>query len=426
MAGRKVVLAAVLLAALPAMGAAAGFGIFESGAKATGMSGAFTATADDPSAMFYNPAGLAFQQGSKVTLGGTLIIPSSDFKGANPFPGSSVTEEQEQNFFFPPGLYFVHSLNDKVTFGVGAFTDFGLATEWKDPATYSGRYISTKGELKSLAIQPTVGFKVNEQLGLGFGLEIRRSNVALHRYAPATNPFTGKAFNAARIDLESDWKTAAGFSLGVLAKPAENWRVGFSYRHSIKSDYEGTGTITFIPTGNPVLDAAIKAKLPPLGDHPVTTSITYPKLVSFGLATTAIDKWTIEFDVNWTQWSTFDTLTLTFVDLKSSQLIPEGYDDAFNYRIGVERKMSDKLALRGGYIFDASPQPDESVGPLLPDSDRHGVNVGVGYNFGNFTIDVANLFLFFEDRTTTTNRDGYFGTYSTFADLLSFALSYKF
>ncbi|MBV9187592.1 MAG: transporter, partial [Acidobacteria bacterium] len=46
----------VSAAMLAVSGAAfgAGFGLFEQGAKATAMGGAFAATADDPSAIFYN------------------------------------------------------------------------------------------------------------------------------------------------------------------------------------------------------------------------------------------------------------------------------------------------------------------------------------------------------------------------------------
>ena len=51
-----VVVALAALAAAPL--SAAGFGIFEQGAKANGMAGAFTAQADDPSALFYGHIGV--------------------------------------------------------------------------------------------------------------------------------------------------------------------------------------------------------------------------------------------------------------------------------------------------------------------------------------------------------------------------------
>ena len=57
---------ATLFVSIAARGA--GFGIGEEGAAATGMAGAFTAKADDASAIFYNPAGLASSTGCKSIL----------------------------------------------------------------------------------------------------------------------------------------------------------------------------------------------------------------------------------------------------------------------------------------------------------------------------------------------------------------------
>ena len=50
-----------------------GFALFEAGAKAIAMGGAFAATADDPSAIFFNPAGIAQIRRGEILFGGTLI-----------------------------------------------------------------------------------------------------------------------------------------------------------------------------------------------------------------------------------------------------------------------------------------------------------------------------------------------------------------
>src|SRR5260221_12783245 len=84
-------LAAGILGPVPAH--AAGFAIFEQGARGMGFAGAFTAQANDPSAIFHNAAGIAFLKGKQFYLGGTLIHPSTTFTGDDPFPGSSVTQQ---------------------------------------------------------------------------------------------------------------------------------------------------------------------------------------------------------------------------------------------------------------------------------------------------------------------------------------------
>jgi len=42
---------------------ASGIGLFEVGSRAASMSGAFVGLADNTSAIYYNPAGIAFQTG---------------------------------------------------------------------------------------------------------------------------------------------------------------------------------------------------------------------------------------------------------------------------------------------------------------------------------------------------------------------------
>src|SRR5262245_29934743 len=66
----------MFLATLAWSGAAhsAGFQVSEEGAAATGMVGAFTAKADDVTAIFYNPAGIARLRGLQAYFGGMLVL----------------------------------------------------------------------------------------------------------------------------------------------------------------------------------------------------------------------------------------------------------------------------------------------------------------------------------------------------------------
>src|SRR4051812_1721822 len=50
------------------------FSISELGARATGMGTAFIATADDGSALFYNPAGIAFQPGTHLQMDSAVVV----------------------------------------------------------------------------------------------------------------------------------------------------------------------------------------------------------------------------------------------------------------------------------------------------------------------------------------------------------------
>jgi long-chain fatty acid transport protein len=423
-AAAALALCAFVLAPSPAL--AAGFALFEQGAKGMGFAGAFTAQANDPSAIFHNPAGLAFLKGKQLYLGGTAVAPRSTFTGEDPFPGPTVTEKGDAGIILPPNAYYSQRLSERLAFGVGLHVPFGLKSAWKDPDTYSGRYISTLAELKGFSLNPTVAVQLADRLAVGGGVDIRFSSVALERRVPVVNPFTLKVTDGAIVRLDSDTATGVGFNLGVLAKPSENISVGASYRHKVKVDYTGSAAFTPRPTGNAQLDARVAATLPS-GSQPIETSIEFPAFGSIGIAWNR-DDWTVEADANWYQWRTFDRLPLTFTNRPDlSETIVEDYKNSYQYRLGVERVLNDRYAVRAGYFFDQSPAPASSISPLLPDANRNGFALGGTWKSGSWRLDAGTWFILSEKRSTDgLNRDDYNGTYESKAFTLGLSLGYTF
>lgn len=68
---------------------AGGFALSGVGSKATALGGAFRALADDGSAMYWNPAGLAFQDENSVSLGGTFILPSASWEPTSAYAAAN-------------------------------------------------------------------------------------------------------------------------------------------------------------------------------------------------------------------------------------------------------------------------------------------------------------------------------------------------
>ena len=427
---RSLLLPAVLslLAGLtPRPATAAGFALFEQGAKGLGFAGAFTAQASDASAIFHNAAGLAFLSGTQVYGGATMVAPTFKFTGAAPFPGPTVSEESDISPHFPPSFYISHTLSSGLAVGVGVNVPFGLTSAWTDPDRYSGRYISTNAELKGFSINPTIAYRFNDRFALGGGVDFRLSTVTLERRVPVVNPFTQLPFDAADVTLSSDTATGVGFNLGLLARLTDRLSLGLSYRHKVAVDFPGDAVFNLRSSGNAQLDARV-AQLIPQGAEPITTTIEFPAIASLGLAQ-RWDKWTVEADVNWYGWSSFDQLPITFETRPDlSETVVEQYDDSFQFRIGLEHRFSDKFALRGGYFFDQSPSPVESVSPLLPDADRNGIAFGLGWDpAGRFHVDAGTWIILSPERSTEgVNRDGYNGTYDNHALTIGVSIGYHF
>lgn len=411
---------------VPSLASAAGFSIFEQGGRAMGFSGAYTALAQDPSAIFYNAAGIAFLRDEQIYFGGTLVKPWSDFTGVNPFPGEGVRETGDVSLLPVPAAYYTRPFSERIVLGLGVDAPFGLRTQWANPDSFTGRYISVKADLRSLSLNPTFAIKLADRFAVGAGLDVRFSKVELVRRVPSVDPFTLKVVDIAELTLESGWASGFGFNVGLLAKPTDSLSLGATYRHKVRLDYEGDARFAQILTGNAQFDALVSASLPS-GAQALTTSVEFPAIATGGAAYSWRD-WTLAADVVWFQWSTFDRLQIAFSERPDlNEVIPELYDDSWQFRVGLERRLNDSWTVRGGYHYDQSPTPPASVSPLLPDASRHGAALGATWKRGRFWIDAGSWYLLFQDRSTEgLNRDRYDGTYSNSALTFGVSFGYRF
>jgi long-chain fatty acid transport protein len=420
-----VISAAILAVSGAAFGS--GFSLFEQGAKATAMGGAFAATADDPSAIFFNVAGIAQQRHMTFLAGGTTINFANEFKGD---PNDPVTVGQKGEYrahtFVPPNAYLIVPFADNLTFGVGVFTPFGLRTNWQEP--WVGRFINRDANVKTVSVEPAVAWQTSDgRWALGLGAEYRRSHIALNSNTAAFNPLTGRVIDAANAFLNSDWNNAWGWNAGILIKPTDAWKIGASYRADMTIDYKGTADFTQILTGTPI-DAVVATQIPP--DQNIKTAINYPALLIVGVSTTAIGhNWDIEADMTHTTWSRFKELSVQFETSPSRNFTrPQNWHDTYSYRLGANKKVNDTWDIRLGAVYDENPQPNEGVGPLLPDSDRVGASFGVGYHSGPWIVDITEFALHFKNRSTAgqVQNDNFHGSYKTNANLISFNFGYRF
>jgi len=406
----------------------AGFSIFEQGAKATGMSGAFAATADDPSAIFYNPAGIAQQRQLSLLVGGTAINFSNEFRGdPNSIFTAGATGQYNRHTFVPPNAYVVVPIGSNLSFGVGVFSAFGLRTDWQDP--WVGRFISRDADLKTLSVNPVLAWQTsNGKFAIGGGVEYRRAKVVLNQNLalPFLNPFTNRITDIANARLASDWDSSNGWNIGFLFKPTPRWRIGAAYRAPMDIDLHGAADFTAISTGNAQLDALVAPSIPV--DQPINTTIPFPAITNIGVATTVGHNWTAEFDIVNMTWSRFKALPINFETTPARNIVrPQNWDDSNSYRLGLNKTVSSNWDVRLGALYDENPQPIESVSPLLPDSDRIGVNFGAGFHAGPFVVDAAAFLLHFKERDTNGhNLDGFNGTYKTDATLWSLNVGYRF
>jgi len=417
---------------IPVTTHAAGYGLYEAGAAAMGMAGAATAGIDDASALFYNPAALTRivreEEGDRRGvwyLGGAMLNPFTSFAGVNPYPGYGVTEEMDPNVFVLPSLFYARPVGERWAAGAGLYSPYGLGVDWKDPDTFTGRYIVTEAQLQVANFGFTAAYQVNPMVSVAAVGNVLFSQVQLKNRILQPIPGGGGAqTDVADAKLDAHWEPGYGWGAAISVKPSDQWRAGATYRGKIITKPSGDADFEQILTGNTAFDAAVAASLPP--DQGVSTVLRFPAIWAAGVAWTPAS-WTVEGDLVFTEWSLFSDLPLEFDQTPSAnRTIVEDYDDALAIRLGAEHRLA-SWTYRFGYYFEQEAAPPASVSPLLPDTKRHGVSLGLGFEpWQGVIVDVYNLGIFTEQRSTEgVNRDGYDGEYKTYVNAFGLNVGFR-
>lgn len=385
---------------------ASGFAFTDQGGKAAGMAGAFTAQASDPSAIVYNPGGLALLEKKKSVSAGMAVTAFNEslYQGLPPGIGSGATGEQETSPAIPPHAYATLPVGRRMVAGVGLYSPFRMSTEWADSGAFVARHLATKSSIEAWDLAPTLGIQLSPSLGLGLGAIYRSSEVAVSRRIPGEE---GTGLDIATLDMKTDMEPGYGWTAGLLFK-RKRFSVGFSYRSAIATDYVGVGRLTQVETGDPQYDELVRSTLPFGQELPLSSSLEYPDQASFGVAWNLSKSLLLEVDVNRTGWGNVQDLALLF---PASSWLDTAYQldfqDAMSYRLGASWRLPTGPKLRFGYAFDETPQPDAAVGAFLPDSNRNIVSVGAGLDW----LDVAFSWITYDQRIVSTSAEGLNGNY---------------
>ena len=391
-----------------------GFQLNEHGAKPMGLGGAFTAIANDASAVYWNGAGLSFLNGTNVLLGVSLIAPSTTFRGVSPSTKISYMKDQ---VFYPPHFFASYKLSDDFSIGTGISVPFGLGTEWQPD--WIGRYLAVKTDLMVFSAPLVVSWAILDNLSISAGGSYSFANVTITQKSPQY-PFAGDAY----VELEGDDNASFGYNFGIMWKPVKEVSIGGSFRSEVKYSFDGTAT----STGAEQLSAVL-----PAGD--ISADLTTPMNIQGGIAIRVIKPLLLSADFQWVGWSSYDKLAVDFKnDAYEDISRPRLYDDSYIIRFGGEYSIDENLSLLGGIYYDKNPVEPQYLSPSLPESDRLGLSIGVDAKiYENFGISGSFLFIRSQELTVdnstqiyTTGNSPFNGTYNSQAGLFAASIYYSF
>lgn len=399
------------LMVLPVQAFANGYQMPDQSIRAVGMADAFTAIADDASAVWYNPAGIAFQSAPKISLGMVdIYIPPADFtsNASNSFlPPATAASSNRQNAVVPH-LYMTYaSQKSDFSFGLGVNSPFGLETDWTGTALANA---STFSRILMVNINPTLAYKITDHLSIGIGVnyayvkdvDLNNSILTLHGHGDG-------------------W----GGNVGLLYK-AERFSLAATYRSQIAVKVNGTAS----------------SKLG--GRASATTSFKFPDMLNVGIAVHPTDALTISVEADWVNWGKYDQVALNYgspITIPTGLPVPplaavrsivmqKQWHATISPKIGLAWQLNDKIQFRAGYSFDPSPVNDLYASPDLPINDQHNFSAGFGFRINkHFSYDLAYMYTkqITLNQTAPTGADALGnGRYTGHAHLFGLAANYQF
>jgi len=393
---------------------AGGVSFTEQGAAASGKANAFTGEANDPSAIFYNPAGITQLPGTQLMIGTSIVKLDSTFR-------SSTTGENtnlEDQFPIVPHFYITHRFkqwDERLSIGLGVYTPFGIVVDWPD--NWQGRFDSTLARLRVTVYNPTIAFQATKGLSVAAGLRVVDAAAAFERKINVGN-------GESKLLVHDLTAHPIGWNVGLLYHVTDTTAVGVQFRSEMQAKFTGSADITG--------PAALAVGFSNSRFH---TSIKLPPQLIVGLSTKIIPRWTINADIEWEGWRTVGSLPL---DFEGSTVLdrpgPRLWTNSYVYRIGAEYAATDRLALRGGFFYDETPIPDNTFDPNIPNANLYAFTIGLGYKWEATTLDVAYLYGIYEKRSIDNstidpfNQAGTtsFGSYSTTAQVLVLSVTHRF
>jgi long-chain fatty acid transport protein len=385
------------------------FAFFEVGARAAALGGAFTAKADDISAIFYNPAGLAFLKGVRFKT--NLVISQRAI--------SAYSATYDRTFTSTPGSFLANIFLSwqpakRIGLGLGYFSPYNFRSLWQDPLWIGGK-ISLGSKLNTQVLRSVLSVEIVKGLALGAALDFTSMSVEWSHQVP---------FEIANYTLPADTKVdcrhslrghGLGFTASVLWRVLPALRVGARYQKSVTIDLAG-GNGFGIPrdfTGGTVPDpywpfrqvwSLLDFFFVP---QEVTGQLTLPREIACGVVVSPASWLSLHLDAQWNKWSEFGRWEFRSVnadgdlnpaftsDYREFWGVTPNYGtmgaaltlrDALSLKAGLEGRLGRWFTLRAGFARSESTVEPADRSPVYPDLNRNVYSFGGGYEGPVFSI----------------------------------------
>ncbi len=361
----KQLLSTAAIAAVASGALAGGFALSEVSARGNALQSTLVGSTRDASAVYFNPANMTeLGDGFHTMFGATLLRPDY-YTHVGP-----KKIDQDETVYVAPHLYLVGKVADDIYLGFGEYSEFGLGTCYEGGKNWPLSFDSTKTEITSFTLSPTVAWQATKDLSLGAGLRAVYFDATMDRYLPPSVMPPGTLLHM----TADDW--ACSYLLAAAYQVSETVRLGVNYRGETKLHPEGD------------------AELPQVGLRSgAKCDITMPQSVMAGVNWQATEKLNLGFAATWTDWTSYDALNVKFDKLPSASS-EKGWEETWRFSVGAEYQIDENWAVQLGLTHDESPVPHDKADSVMPPGDRNQVGVGFSYGQDNWKIAVDYMYVY--------------------------------
>lgn len=410
-----------------------------------GRGGVNISHADNGALIHDNPAALVnMPSGKLIDLNVEFIYPEVRYEDPVDF------DHTKHEVFIIPSFSFVYKNTEesRFAFGIGAFSPAGFGTEYRlehliNRSTEAGDIPVSFGdqvyrsEASLVKILASTSFKVNESLSLGFSVGPAFQKIELEMpYTFQTGALSGVGV-LGEMDAHDNFGLA--YTFGAQYKISENTVVGFSYVSESRATLKGEADIS-LPDEAP--ESALFNNRN--AEYDISTRFEWPRSIGMGISHKMGMSHGFSFDVLWFDWaSAFDSLDIKLSDGDNAEFnaalgetirdsFPLDWDSSFAFRFGYEYflKGSSNNIIRGGYIYNENPVPDDTQIPLIPGMLKHTFSVGYSRKWDKWEFGIASQFMISDGEDVSSSKivGGDFdeSTVKAKAYLLFLGMKYRF
>ena len=355
---------------------AAGLWLHETGTEDLGVATAGrAATARDASIAGGNPAGMPLlNEEHSITATTQILYVNSRFDSETAVNGGG--DGGNAGGIIPSGgVSYAYKHSDDLSFGLSFGSYFGLGLDYGDD--WEGRYYVTEAELLTMAINPSVGYRINERLLIGGGVNFFYSKLDQRAAVKnVANPAQGDG----RLKLKDD-AFGFGINLGAMFELTENTRLGLSYRSEVDLEFEDA--LEFSNLG---------PALKPLEGTKADLDLNVPQSILLGVHHDINDDWSIMASIAWQEWSAFGKQEISVTSPDPADIEKDlDFDDTWHFALGAQYQINPELRWSFGISHDTSPiDKAEDRSPDVPFDRIWRFATGFNYQMKeNMTIGLA-------------------------------------